>query len=196
MFTERKFLSQIFAVTALLGVTASMASAQRAKAPAAKHFGGHVVTSEPGGHPPPHTNKAIPWSLTEGRPEIVARHQIGFFIWHDTHFVYIAETDEGHRGRVFGGEVRLYDGVFGDISGLRGEKDDRFTSHSPDYLSFRFPTHEEIDGIKFEISHSTKYMKVYLGLAGRTKTHLYLGRVPHEVPGAFDNGPLIFDMSR
>ncbi len=142
------------------------------------------------------TTGVLPWSLTYGRPTIAARHQVGFFIWHDAHFVYLVETDEGQHGRIFNGDVRLRDGHFGGMSGLYGESDNRFTLHSPDFLSFRFPTHEEIDGVKFEISTASKFISIYLELQGRQNVRVFLGHDQHEVPGGFHGQPLYFDLSK
>ena len=138
----------------------------------------------------------LAWSLTDGKPDIQVGKQVGYFIWHDASFVYVATTDESDKGQKFTGMVGVKDGTISNVSGLKDEKDDRFQLVRPDHLRFHFKTHEGLDGVKFQISQGAKSAMFNLRLQGKATSHIFLGKNMVEPEGPGEHGRLLFDLSK
>ena len=174
-----------FASVAILGASIAVATAQTLP-PA-----GSVPTGEKHKH-----HRALPWSLTLGKPDIQVGKQVGYFIWHDANFVYVATTDESDKGQIFSGKAGVKDGTITNVSGLHDEKDDRFKQPKPNVVNFHFKTHEGLDGVKFEIGGGAKFVAFKIDLQNHPTSHVFLGKDMKEPEGKFEHGKLVFDLSR
>ncbi len=137
---------------------------------------------------------ALPWSKTAGTPAINAGHEVGFFIWHDDSYVYVASTSESDKGLSFKGAARLQDGTIVNPMSLKDEKGDKFKLVKPTELRFNFKTHEGIDGVKFQISGG-KHIAFHLELNGKRTDHVFMGGNMKEIDSG-KKGILLFDLSK
>ena len=137
---------------------------------------------------------ALPWSETVGTPAINAGHEVGFFIWHDDSYVYIATTSESDKGLGFKGVARLQEGTIVNPMGLKDEKGDKFKLVKPSELRFHFKTHEGVDGVKFQINGG-KHIAFHLELNGKRTDHVFVGGNMKEVDSG-KKGILVFDLSK
>ena len=181
----------LFSTIAILGVSVNPALAQFK--PRTQRGAGTVGAANRGNGQEKRGN-ALPWSETAGTPAINPGHQVGFFIWHDDSYVYIASTSESDKGLGFKGVVRLHEGTITNPIGLKDEKGDKFKLVKPTELKFHFKTHEGVDGVKFQI-RDAKHIAFHLELNGKRTEHVFVGGSMIEVDTG-KKGIFLFDLSK
>ena len=105
---------------------------------------------------PPAGAYTLPFATLQGKPDLNAAGDFGYWLWHDEDGLHLRTTTRG-RPHLFSGVIRSRErNEFFDVHRVRQEhtvvNDDRTVVADNDAIRFRFVTYDGMDGIDFRLS--------------------------------------------